>query len=491
MREKLRKPLFLGAPSVGGCAVWRLTALALCVLLAVYPARAAGDPPPVEEVRGAMLRAAEAFSDLSYKGGYPYLFSGDLKIRYNAGHGTLKPFPNETYLSMEPPGTPWVGRAYLRAYRATGNERYLKMAQEVGDALATVQLACGGWRMRQPLSDEWADKHCDAPGAGRSTPQADFDDGRTQGPALFLVELVRDGSKSERHRAAMQKALDLLLEAQYPSGGWPQYYPLEGDGFSDLNNYRRYNHINDGSIPECVEVLLAAYRAFGEQKYLDAAVKAADWLLDVRIPGAAWSQQYYDDHVKGPLIPNHPAPGRWFEPMSVTSSETRTVVEILTEVWLETGDERYIAPFTEIAAWYERARLDDGRWARMYEIHTNRPLYCTPDRVITYSDENLRPGYAWKGSWGNAALRAIARVEEGNREKILAEREAAPSEARVQELEQAARKALESLDDRGYWVVSDGPEEQNIRTGEFHDRMADLCAYLEAMKARQQPSRSG
>ncbi len=75
-------------------------------------------------------------------------------MRYNSGYGTLQPFPDETYITIEPPGTPWVGRSFLRAYRATGDERLLEMAKQTGDALATVQLAVGGWRMRQPLSDE-------------------------------------------------------------------------------------------------------------------------------------------------------------------------------------------------------------------------------------------------------------------------------------------------------------------------------------------------
>lgn len=465
----------------------RAFAALFLVVLTSAPAFAAADdavPLSPEEAREGILRAAEAFSALSYNGGYPFLISGDLKTRYNAGHGTLKPHPDETYITIEPPATPAVGRSILRAYRATGDERLLEMAMETGDALATVQLAIGGWRMRQPLSDKWANSAVDVPGAYRVTPQADFDDNRSQAPALFLVELVRDGSPSPRHRAAMQKALDMFLEAQYPSGGWPQYYPLETeDGHSDLGNYRRYHHINDGSIPGCMKTLLEAYRAFGDQRCLDAVLRAADWLLDVRLPGAAWAQQYYDDFVLGPCKPNAPAPGRWFEPVAITASETSSVIAIFTNLWLETGDGRYIEPFGEIAAWYERSRLEDGRWARLYELHTNRPLYCTPDHVITYSDDNLRPGYAWKGTWGNTVLRTIKHVQEQGRDGILAERDAPPSQARIRQLGLAAREALDALDERGLWVVENGPEKENIRTDEFNRRMGQLCAYLEALKS--------
>lgn len=480
------------------------TGLAGFLILCAAPWSVGAEMPAEAEVREGMLRAAESFHGLSYKGGYPFMVSADLEVRYNAGHGVKNPFPDETYITIEPPGTPTVGKAFLRAYRATGDGRYLEMAQETGDALATVQLAVGGWRMRQPLSDQWADRRVDVPGAYRATPQADFDDARTQGPALFLIELVRDGSESPLHKDALTKALDLFLEAQYPSGGWPQYYPLETkDGHSDLDNYRRYQHINDASIPDCMEVLLRAYQAFGDERHREALVRAADWLLAVRLPGAAWAQQYHDDFVTGPLKPNSPAPGRWFEPMAITAAESLHALDILVEVWLETGDERYVEPFDEIVAWFERSRLEDGRWARFYELHTNRPLYCTPDRVITYSDEDLRPGYAWKGTWGERALRTIARVQSLGREEILAEREALPDDAAFERLGQNARAALNALDDRGFWLerrsdAAERPTQGHVAVSEFdgreglfipaalfHRRMKELTDYLEAIHARE------
>ena len=484
---------------------WLRAITCVTVALILGPLAAGADLPTAEEVEEGIIRAAKAFSGLSYEGGYPFMISADLQVRYNAGHGVKNPFPDETYLTIEPPGTPSVGRAFLRAYRATGDERLLDMAKEVGDALATVQLDVGGWRMRQPLSDEWSNRYIDDTNAYRRTPQADFDDARTQGPTLFFIELVRDGSDSERHKEALNRALNLFLEAQYPSGGWPQYYPLETeDGHSDLDNYRRYHHINDASIPDCIDVLLAAYQAFGDEEHLEAAVRAADWLLEVRLPGAAWAQQYYDDFIKGPLKPNSPAPGRWFEPMAITAAETLHVLDILIDVWLETGDGRYVEPFGEVAEWYERSRLDDGRWARFYELHTNRPLYCTPDRVITYSDEDLRPGYAWKGTWGQRALETIARVKSLGRDGILEEREAEPDAAGFERLARNAREALDALDERNFWLETrsdaaerptrghvavseyDGREDEFITASQFNRRMQQLADYLEALRSREE-----
>ena len=362
------------------------------------------------------------------------MISTDLQTRYNCGHGTKNIFPDETYISIEPPGTPWAGRAFLRSYRVTGDESLLRMAKETGDALATVQLEVGGWRMMQPLTNEYADTfkpdHIPSAGFYPSPPQADFDDNRTQGPLLFFIELVRDGSDSELHKKALQKGLDMLLEAQYPGGGWPQYFPLTlKSGYSILDNYRRYNHINDGCIPGIMEVLLTAYQIFGNREYFEAVILAADW--------------------------------------------------------------------------YQRSQIEPGKWARLYELHTNLPLYCTPDQIITYSDENLRPGYAWKGSWGNKVFEIVKQVSELGRDGILAERNALPDKEKITRLGHIAREALNTLDDRNFWTeirtdaaksplkgyvaaeVYDGRKGDYITTGTFHTRMEQLCSYLEAIQLRR------
>ena len=439
---------------------------------------AMADDAPLDQaaVADSMMKAAEAFHSLSYQGAHVDSYSVDLQTRYDGRHGTRRAFPDDEpdWVETEPPTGGWIGRTLLRAYRVTGEDRYLEMAEEIADALAMIQTESGGWPSRARLSQP--------PGPGVAS---DLDDNRSQSTIRFFVELVAAGA-DERHREVMQRGLDFLMEAQYPSGGWPQYYPPA----EDQNNYRRYHTINDATIPDCMRTLMVAYRAFGNEDYLDAVIRAADWLLEVRLPGAAWAQQYYDDFVSGPLIPNHPAPARWFEPMAITAGESGSVISILTEVWLETGDERYIEPFDEVVEWYERSRLEDGRWARFYALHTNRPLYCTPDRIITYSDENLRPGYAWKGAWGDGVIRTVQRVNELGREAILAEREAVPTDEQLRARSERAAQAIEAMDERGFWprerwtgAVTD-EDDTRIWASDFNNQMNALCAYLEALEQR-------
>ncbi|MGM0494064.1 MAG: pectate lyase [Armatimonadota bacterium] len=443
---------------------------------ATHTVMADDELPAVEQVEAAMMNAAEAFHRLSYEGAHVDSYSVDLQERYDGRHGTRRAFPADEpdWAETEPPTGGTIGQALLRAWRVTGDERYLEMAQEIADALAIIQTDTGGWPARARLSQP--------PGSGT---RSDLDDNRTQSTVRFFVDLVATG-ESERHREVMQRGLDFILEAQYPSGGWPQYYPAP----EDQNNYQRYHTLNDASMPDNMRTLLTAWRALGEQEYLDAVIRAADWLLEVRLPNAGWAQQYYDDFVSGPLIPNHPAPARWFEPIALVSSESGSVIRILTEVWLETGDDRYIAPFDEVADWFERSRLDNGLWARFYELHTNRPLYCTPDRIITHSDENLRPGYAWQRNWGEDVFRTVERVKTLGRDGLLAERETIPDDDRVRSLGERAQRAIDTLDDRGYWTyerfvgaVVDHDDER-IWTREFVSNMNAMSAYLEALEDR-------
>src|SRR5690606_4942381 len=62
---------------------------------------------------------------------------------------------------------------------------------------------------------------------------------------------------------------DLLLDWQKPEGSWPVAYDRQGDEmFPELKDYRSTFY-----------GLLVAYRILGEEKYLNAAIKGADWYL--------------------------------------------------------------------------------------------------------------------------------------------------------------------------------------------------------------------
>ena len=88
----------------------------------------------------AMRKAAEFYrGSVAAHGGYVYYYSVDLKQQWGEGVAT------GDQIWVQPPGTPTVGMAYLKAYEATGDSFYLKAAQDAAEALVYGQLKSRGW----------------------------------------------------------------------------------------------------------------------------------------------------------------------------------------------------------------------------------------------------------------------------------------------------------------------------------------------------------
>lgn len=127
-------------------------------------------------------------------------------------------------------------------------------ARRRADNLITYQLPSGGWsknfdpvdhpRARgEGYSPENTSKFL-APG-DHDQPQdirwsylGTFDNDATTTELHFLAKVIHAAApaRSTAWRAAFDRGLSYILAAQYPHGGWPQVYPLEG-GYHDAITY--------------------------------------------------------------------------------------------------------------------------------------------------------------------------------------------------------------------------------------------------------------
>lgn len=252
-----------------------------------------------------------------------------------------------------------------------------------------------------------------------------FDNDATTGEMRFLARAFRATEESHYLRAFL-KGLDHIFAAQYPTGGWPQHYPLS-------NGY--YSHItfNDNSMVRILEFLRdvggSSDYAFVESDRRAAARTAFDkgiqCILDCQIvvngKRTVWCAQH-------DAVDLRPRPARSYELESLSGGESASILTLLMS--LDNPSQEIQQAIQAGAAWYESAKITgirvvskegfgcmviddpDGSplWARFYEIETNRPFFCDRDGIKKYHFNDIgserRNGYAWYGSWGKDVARA-------------------------------------------------------------------------------------
>ncbi|GMW00626.1 MAG: hypothetical protein AMXMBFR84_17630 [Candidatus Hydrogenedentota bacterium] len=314
-----------------------------------------------------MRRATDfMFGTLANRGGFVWLYSMDLEP-----FGELK--ARDSMIWVEPPGTPAVGLVLLEAYHATGDGYYLDRAKETAAPLAAGQHPSGGWNYfidfdpdgLQRYYDEFFSKCWGWQEYLKRRGNATFDDYSTTEPTRFFLRLWK-ATGDTSHKAVLDKALDHILRAQLPSGGWPQRFPVESEDYTSCATF------NDDVTADCIDVLLETHALTGEERYLRAARQGMDFYLVSQLPApqAGWAQQYSAD-LK-------PAWGRPFEIAAVCSAETHSNVLELMDFYRITGDAKYLSPIPLALAWLEASVIPGAEGfthTMFYELESNKPVY--------------------------------------------------------------------------------------------------------------------
>ncbi|MDA7922130.1 pectate lyase [Verrucomicrobiales bacterium] len=480
----------------------------LSTLLAVSLFETAGisaDAPKEAEVLAAMKQAASFFhKHLAVEGGYASSWSKE-SYEGRTEHGE-----SPSIISIQPPGTTTIGLSLLRAFRATDDPLFLKQAKEAAAALAHCQLATGGWASDFDFDPEKQSKyHLRSDllrGETERVKRRDYstlDDNKTQSAMLFLVELVNTpgADVSDEVKEALEFAWDKLFAYQAPNGAWPQQYGSQSNyaeapiiPISIPDSYPRefpkekYVHfytLNDHNLLNVMKLLLRAYALEGDTRFLDSAKRCGEFLLLAQHTGKqrGWSQQY--NHRMEPVW------ARKFEPPSVSSTESMGAIEALFELWVATGEQRFIETIPDALAWMEESQLPSGEWARFYELKTNRPLYCDADTyALTFEDTNLPTHYGFKISSSfqkkiDRMRKELAKESQGivtSRTRPYAPEE---WEKLARDLRGKVRSALSDRVKEGYWINGD-----EIDGKLFSKHMTVMAGYAEAMKKGKMEERS-
>jgi hypothetical protein len=443
----------------------RFTTLFCCVLLAAGGAVGESFADPAET---ALRKALDAMATRQTHGGWGRAYTLHGGIMW----GEFKPIPN-TWITVQPPATPRVAQVYLRAGQVLDDPAYIEHARRARVALLALQTPEGGF------------PH-EADPAGQKATRGTFDDDTTTSVLAFFIDWWQH-TRAAEDLAEVHGVGDFLLTAQYPEiGGWPQAYPPPAAA------YQRYITFNDNNIELILRALLQLHEITGETRYLDAAKRGGECILRLQGgPGEAiWAQQYDPESLE-------PAWARKFEPPGYSAAESIGVCNILIELYLTTGEDRFLEPLPKAFEWYDTHQLPDGKWARLYEPGTQRPVYGRRDIAEkVYDREKATTGYSWEGNWyPHAAKSAYERIREIGREAYLEELKPKTVKADLAALEARAREATEALSEDGWWLskpsASDLEEYQRAGVPEdepmvelrlFNRNAGILLDYLEALK---------
>jgi PelA/Pel-15E family pectate lyase len=360
--------------------------------------------PGVDRVRvlDTMKRASTFMVEtVSVQGGYVWSYLPDLSRRW----GEMEARP--TMIWIQPPGTGTMGHLFLDAFHATGDEYYYRAAESVAGALILAQHPAGGWNYvadtaGEPSLREWYDtvgKH----GWRLEEFQhywgnATFDDAGTAEAARFLLRIYVE-KRDPKYRPALDKAVQFVLDSQYPFGAWPQRFPLRYEfAKPGKPDYTSFPTFNDDVAAENIEFLLQVYQTLGDSRVLDAVRRGMDAFLVTQQgrPQAGWGLQYTPD-LK-------PTGARTYEPTALVTHTTGANVALLLRFFRLTGDRKYLARVPDALDWLDSVKLSPevaaiaggGRTHPTFvEVGTNQALYVhrTGSNVVNgryYVDQDPR-----------------------------------------------------------------------------------------------------
>lgn len=320
-------------------------------------------------------------------------------------------------------------------------------ARHVADVIVSFQTPAGGWgkntprdgAVRLPGQSYVSDNLSRLPSPGDLDTPADvhwnyvgtIDNGATTTELRFLAKVAAaaPGNEGDAWRTSFLRGVDYLLAAQFPNGGWPQVWPLQGGYHDDIT-------FNDDALSDVASLLadvaggrneFAFVPAVARANAMQAEAHAVDCILktQVHIGGklTVWGQQH-------DALTLAPGSARNFEPPALSSSESAGLLVYLMKIKNPSPD--IAASVHTGVAWLQAnalhdvafTKVDGNRqlvatpgapllWARYYSLTTGKPVFGDRDKSVHDDVQDLtaerRNGYSWYNTTPQKALDAYAK----------------------------------------------------------------------------------
>ncbi len=308
------------------------------------------------------------------------------------------------------------------------NQKRYKPTQirRIADNILLYQQKNGGWPKNYDMLAILTDKQKEILSEGKDSLNTTFDNGATHSQVEYLAKVYWI-TKDERYKSAAVRGIKFMLNAQYPNGGWPQFYP-------DTSGYRKYITFNDNAMIGVMNVLHEIvlnkpYFSFVNEKLREevklAFEKGIECILKCQIKEngnlTVWCQQHDN-------IDFSPRGARTFELASKCGEESSDIVLFLMS--LKHPDDAIINSIKSAVNWFKNSSIKGIRlktipsthivykyhksdsdkvvvedptappiWASFYGLGTNRIFFANRDGKAVYKLSDVsrerRTGYTW------------------------------------------------------------------------------------------------
>ncbi len=281
-------------------------------------------------------------------------------------------------------------------------------AAQLVETVLSYQTPAGGWSKHTGYSAgprkpgmQWSSQS--EPGR-RPHYLGTFDNRSTTEQCQFLAN-VWLATGREDCKAGVIKGLNYILTAQYPNGGWPQVYPLEGGYHDDIT-------INDDAMTHVLELLSGVAHNKPPYAFVDETLRRRSAEALARGVGCAVAMQVNQGGSPAvwcgqhDALTLHPASARAMEPATLSGTESAKLLKFL--MTLPDPSPEVVGCIESGLAWLDRARITgvimkdangrgafvpapgsvEVRWARFYDLTSGKPVFPGRDGVVydTYAE---------------------------------------------------------------------------------------------------------
>jgi len=275
-------------------------------------------------------------------------------------------------------------------------------AKQLADVILSYQTPSGGWSKHLGFSKgkrtpgmQWTSQN--EPGQPAHY-VATFDNHSTTEEMYFLANMWL-ATKREDCKIGFTNGLKFIFAAQFPNGGWPQVYPLEGGYHDDIT-------FNDDAMTHILELLTAitsrepCYAFLDESQRQQSAAALAAGIRNVL------KTQIVRNGKKGvwcaqiDALTLQPVGARKMEPATLSGSESAHILEFLMTITNPAPE--IVASIESGLTWFENAKITgmsktnvNGKtayepnagstevyWARFYDLTTGKPVFPGRDGIV-------------------------------------------------------------------------------------------------------------